>query len=483
MKTILLTLLGCGPALLHASEPGVPALLEEQADEWLAENALPEKGISPIELAYRYQHGIGVPRNVQKAIRMYVNHDSGIGITQFLLAICFHNGEIGPPDPELVDIFLEQSARQGLPHARAYRAILLLQNDTAPGNRAKALDLLEFISRQCTIREGQCIPSPFLLHELDRITETFILEHLQHTQDPVIQYLIGTLYMKGSCVAWDREKAVQWYEKSAMQGYARAQRNLGRCYLFGKGVQKNRAGAIYWYRKASEQLPNTLLDLAIILLHQTQTQSDLQEAVTLLHTAAENGNANAAYVLASLYADGRGVPKNMQAAAKWFLQATNMGPEEASIAMAYIYFTGDGAPIDRQAAVERMGHINTSDRFILPFTCAFMPEMAARAMQELRKEAETGDAAAQYSLGRILFYGIFQKRDVRQAIQWCLAAADQGHKDATLMMLEFSFEGKELTPARNTLLQEYFWETAKGHPRAARYLLLLTPKWAWKQKT
>ena len=464
MKTTLLTLLGCGPALLHASEPGVLAMPEEQADEWQDESALPEKGMNLIELGYRYQHGIGVPRDTRKAIKLYYKGISSSGIAYFLLAICFQNGDIEPSDPELADIFLEQAARQGLPHARAYRAILLLQNDTIPGNRAKALDLLEFISRQCTIREGKSIINPFLLHELDRITETLIIDHLQHTQDPVIQYLIGTLYMKGSCLTWDRENAVRWYEKSAMQGYARAQRNLGRCYLFGKGVQKDRAGAIYWYRKASQQLPDALLDLAIILLHQTQTESELQEAVTLLHRAAENGNANAAFVLASLHADGRGVPKNMQTAAKWFLQATNMGPPEASVAMAYIYFTGDGAPIDRRAAVERMGYINTSDHFILPFTCASIPAMATRAMQELRKEAETGDAAAQYNLVRALSYGIFQKEDIRQAIQWCLAAADQGYEDANIMMLEFRMEGENLTPARNTLLQEYFWETAKATP-------------------
>lgn len=481
MKTTLLALIGCGPALLHASEPGVPALHEKQADEWQAESALPEKSINPVELGYRYQHGIGVPRDVRKAIELYYKGIYSSSIAHFLLAICIQNGEIEPPDPELADIFLEQAARRGLPHARAYRAILLLQNGTVPGNRAKALDLLEFVSRQCTIREGKSITSPFLLHELDRITETLLLDHLQHTQDPVIQHIIGTLYMKGSCVAWDREKAVRWYEKSAMQGYARAQRNLGRCYLFGKGVQADRAGAIHWYRKAAAQLPDALLDLAIILLHQTQTESELQEAVTLLHTAAKNGNPNAAFVLASLYADGRGVPKNMQTAAKWFLQATNMGPPEASVAMAYIYFTGDGAPIDRRAAVERMGYINTSDCFILPFTCASMQSMAVRAMQELRKEAEKGDAAAQYSLGRTLSYGIFQKRDVRQAIQWCLAAADQGYEDATLMMLEFRMEGEELTPARNTLLQEYFWATAKGRPRAARYLRMLAPERAWKQ--
>ena len=47
--------------------------------------------------------------------------------------------------------------------------------------------------------------------------------------------------------------AVQWYEKSARQGYALAQTALANCYTSGRGVKRNSAEATKWLRMASHQ--------------------------------------------------------------------------------------------------------------------------------------------------------------------------------------------------------------------------------------
>ena len=46
---------------------------------------------------------------------------------------------------------------------------------------------------------------------------------------------------------------MEWYQKAAEQGYARAQNNLGLCYKNGDGVEKDIKKAVEWYRKAAEQ--------------------------------------------------------------------------------------------------------------------------------------------------------------------------------------------------------------------------------------
>ena len=51
----------------------------------------------------------------------------------------------------------------------------------------------------------------------------------------------------------DFAKAAEWYRKSAEQGYARAQCNLGYFYENGRGVEKDLAKAVEWYRKSAEQ--------------------------------------------------------------------------------------------------------------------------------------------------------------------------------------------------------------------------------------
>jgi len=43
------------------------------------------------------------------------------------------------------------------------------------------------------------------------------------------------------------------YTKSAEQGFAKAQFNLGRMYANGKGVPKDYEQAFYWYTQAAEQ--------------------------------------------------------------------------------------------------------------------------------------------------------------------------------------------------------------------------------------
>jgi hypothetical protein len=49
--------------------------------------------------------------------------------------------------------------------------------------------------------------------------------------------------------------AAFWYQykKSADQGYAKAQSNLGIAYTIGKGVLKDYKQAVYWYQKAADQ--------------------------------------------------------------------------------------------------------------------------------------------------------------------------------------------------------------------------------------
>ena len=49
------------------------------------------------------------------------------------------------------------------------------------------------------------------------------------------------------------KKAVYWFTKSAQQGNANAQHNLGLAYYEGKRVKKNYKQALEWFTKSAEQ--------------------------------------------------------------------------------------------------------------------------------------------------------------------------------------------------------------------------------------
>ena len=71
--------------------------------------------------------------------------------------------------------------------------------------------------------------------------------------DADAQNNLGYCYYNGQGVAQDYEKAVEWYRKSAKQGVAVAQNNLGYFYAQGQGVAQDYEKAVEWYRRSAEQ--------------------------------------------------------------------------------------------------------------------------------------------------------------------------------------------------------------------------------------
>jgi len=73
----------------------------------------------------------------------------------------------------------------------------------------------------------------------------------------------------------------------------------------------------------------------------------LESFVPLAETA---DHAYAQYFLGRLYADGRGVEKSPEEAAKWFRKAAEKGVQEAQFRLAGAYERGEGVPKDLEYA-------------------------------------------------------------------------------------------------------------------------------------
>jgi TPR repeat protein len=61
------------------------------------------------------------------------------------------------------------------------------------------------------------------------------------------------MYENGHGVDVNYKKAIEWYEKAAEQGDAKAQYNLGVLYRQGQGVDKSDSSAMRWFTKAAAQ--------------------------------------------------------------------------------------------------------------------------------------------------------------------------------------------------------------------------------------
>jgi TPR repeat protein len=60
------------------------------------------------------------------------------------------------------------------------------------------------------------------------------------------------MYDHGEGTLTDKKQAFYWYKKSAEQGNAEAQYNLGNMYFNGDGTLKDKKQTAFWIRKSYE---------------------------------------------------------------------------------------------------------------------------------------------------------------------------------------------------------------------------------------
>jgi TPR repeat protein len=117
---------------------------------------------------------------------------------------------------------------------------------------------------------------------------------------------------------------------------------------------------------------------------------------------AENGDSESQMILATYYAFGRGVARDLNESAKWWFKAAEQGEAVAQMHMADLFASGEN-------------HFSKD---------------SVAAASWYRKAAEQGVLSAQYSLGKCYANGEGVLKDEIEAIKWCRMAAEHGHAQA-----------------------------------------------------
>ncbi|WP_262296034.1 hypothetical protein [Microvirga sesbaniae] len=162
------------------------------------------------------------------------------------------------------------------------------------------------------------------------------------------------------------------------------------------------------------------------------------DAPASLQQAARSGDAAALYEIASRAAEGRGMAKDVTAAARLFERASQAGLPPAQERLAMMHEKGDGIPHDiKQAAFwyERAalgGNVRAMHNLatLLASGQYGKPDYAA-ALRWYGEAAESGLRDSQYNLGVLLALGIGAKADPSKAFRWFALAADQGDAEAS----------------------------------------------------
>jgi len=143
-------------------------------------------------------------------------------------------------------------------------------------------------------------------------------------------------------------------------------------------------------------------------------EGDWAEALKWYRKAAEGGNAYAQFYIGNCYERGRGERQDYAEAAEWYRKAAEQGHERAKAKLRIV---------------------------------------------ELHRDAENGDAEAQYALGLRCENGDGVEKDLTEAAKWYRMAAEQGHVEAQCKLGYCYVQG-------SGVMQDYF-EAAKWYRMAA----------------
>jgi len=157
-----------------------------------------------------------------------------------------------------------------------------------------------------------------------------------------------------------------------------------------------------------------------------------------LRAAALKGDPTAAFEIGLRFAEGKGVPQNLDEAAKWFDRAAQAGIIPATFRLGTFYEKGLGVKKDVDLArgyylkaAERGNAKAMHNLAVLDADGGGKGANYKSAAQWFRKAADRGVADSQYNLGILYARGIGVEQNLAESFKWFSLAAAQGDADAT----------------------------------------------------
>ncbi|MBC7768028.1 MAG: toll/interleukin-1 receptor domain-containing protein [Phycisphaerales bacterium] len=133
------------------------------------------------------------------------------------------------------------------------------------------------------------------------------------------QLNLGREFFRSGTTPEDWKQSVDWLNKAAAQGEAEATQLLGRAYLEGRGTEVNPQLAAQYFKRAADSGDSaSQLELAKLLLEGNGITKNEKRAVTMITRAAEGGELAAFMLMGELYETGRGVEKDLDEALGWY---------------------------------------------------------------------------------------------------------------------------------------------------------------------
>ena len=205
-------------------------------------------------------------------------------------------------------------------------------------------------------------------------------------------------------------------------------------------------------------------DEALSCYRAVATSSDKAAAFSC-EEAAWNGDSESQFKLATLYAQGQGVKRNLRTSVNWLQAAADQGHLEAQYNLASAFQHGSGVKVDVEAAlnwylVSAKNGFAKSQRNL-----AHMFETGTGVDVDLNsaylwflKSAEQGITGSQLKVGMMLLEGKGINPDEEKAITWIRQSAESGNADAQFALgsiIEVSDPGESVSLYEKAIVQDH----------------------------
>ena len=204
---------------------------------------------------------------------------------------------------------------------------------------------------------------------------------------------------------------------------------------------------------------------------------DLAAAARWFRKAADQGNDAAQGRLGYMYYNGEGVPKDLAVAARWFRKAADQGDDAAQVMLGSMYYKGEGVPKDLVAAARWYRKAADQGNDFAQAALGYMyqkgegvPKNLAAAARWYRKAADQGNDFAQAELGYMYYYGEGVPKNLAAAARWYRKAADQGN-DFAQAALGYMYQKGEGVPKDLVAAARWYRKAADQGNYAAQFKL------------
>ncbi|HBO37964.1 MAG TPA: hypothetical protein DD638_04825 [Pasteurellaceae bacterium] len=333
-------------------------------------------------------------------------------------------------------------------------------------------------------------------YTLEQIVE---LKKTAEQGDKVAQFRMGYAYHYGLAdLMADATKAMEWYQKSSAQGYAKATRNIGMLYADEDNGILDYTKAKEMYEKALQQDPADYIAkyyLARLYLDGYGVKQDVPKALILFKEAAQSGDENAPITLGQLYTNddtdtSYGIKKDIAEGMKWYQKGVDNGSPQAMFNLADYYYEGEGVDKDLKRAFDLYTKASEKDHLDSTYMAAYMYHHGKGVDKNLKKAfdlysqlAEKDDSDAQNNLGYMYMNGESVPQDLKLAFEWYSKSAEQTNPTALYNLAEMYREGYYVKKDTEKAIEYYAHACQLGdedaceeHKKLATSIKLTIPK-------